>query len=264
MPATYTHYRFASDVLQQLPEPLQSRIAPNRAIFDLGLHGPDVFFYHAPLMKSSVNRLGASLHEQCGIQLFRRFAALHDGSDAAFSYLAGFLCHFALDSTCCPYLEQMELLGVSRDLLETQLDRSFLLLDGKDPVSTDLAAHIDPSHQTAKVAIGFFPQVSQSQFDQALKQMIFFHRLIQPRTKAKRSLLNAAVSVVGVRDGLAARVMQDHDLPACKQMVTHLRGLYAEALPLAAALIAQFPELSHPQYRCDFYGQLPHLKGEYQ
>ena len=32
MPATYTHYRFASDVLQQLPEPLQSRIAPNRAV----------------------------------------------------------------------------------------------------------------------------------------------------------------------------------------------------------------------------------------
>lgn len=264
MPAVYTHYRFASDVLTQLPDALRARIEPHRSVFDLGLHGPDVFLYHNPLLKGSVNRLGTSLHEQTGTDVFRRFFALYDSSDAAFAYLSGFLCHFALDSTCCPYLEQMELLGVSHDLLETQLDRCFLLLDAKDPICTDLTAHIDPSNQNTKVAAAFFPQVSQSQLEQALKQMIFYHRLIQPKSRAKRQLLTAAVTAARVRDGLGARIMQDHDIPACKQMITRLRALYGEAIPLATELICQFPLLKHPRYRQDFHGQLAHLKGEYQ
>ena len=48
MPSTYAHRRFGADVLQQLPAALQDQIGKNRALFDVGLHGPDLlFYYHA-------------------------------------------------------------------------------------------------------------------------------------------------------------------------------------------------------------------------
>ena len=45
MPSTYAHRRFGADVLQQLPAALQDQIGKNRALFDVGLHGPDLLFY---------------------------------------------------------------------------------------------------------------------------------------------------------------------------------------------------------------------------
>ena len=50
---------------QQLPAALQDQIGKNRALFDVGLHGPDLlFYYHAA--KSSPWRLGNAMHEQPG------------------------------------------------------------------------------------------------------------------------------------------------------------------------------------------------------
>lgn len=41
MPSTYAHYRFGRDVLSGLPPALQGIIQDHRALYDLGLHGPD-------------------------------------------------------------------------------------------------------------------------------------------------------------------------------------------------------------------------------
>ena len=49
MPAAYTHYRFGRDVLALLPEELRSVITAHRALYDIGLHGPDIFFFYRPL-----------------------------------------------------------------------------------------------------------------------------------------------------------------------------------------------------------------------
>ena len=42
MPSTYAHRRFGADVLARLPEELRDKIEPYRALYDLGLHGPDI------------------------------------------------------------------------------------------------------------------------------------------------------------------------------------------------------------------------------
>ena len=259
MPASYTHYCFGRDVLAVLPPSLRERIAPCRQLFDIGVHGPDVFFYYHPLTKNPVSRVGYAMHDQPGRTVFRRFAALDDGSDGAFAYLAGFLCHFALDSICHGYVEQMTAQGVSHCRLETQLDRSFLLSDGENPLTRDLVAHVRPTAENARIMAAFFPQTTEHRVRQALSQMVFFHHLLMAKSAPKRALLDGVFTAMKAKDGFGAMVMTPEDDPACLPMVLHLRELYEAAVPLAAALIEAYPDLSNPQYRLDFEGQTHNL-----
>ena len=72
MPSTYAHRCFGADVLTQLPEALQKKIEPYRALYDIGLHGPDLLFYYKALQSNQVNRLGNAMHEQPGTVFFER------------------------------------------------------------------------------------------------------------------------------------------------------------------------------------------------
>ena len=58
MPAFYTHYRFGCDVLKQLPEDIRSICTAHRGLFDIGLHGPDIYFFYRPVLPNKVNRIG--------------------------------------------------------------------------------------------------------------------------------------------------------------------------------------------------------------
>ena len=52
MPAFYTHYRFGCDVLKQLPEDIRSICTAHRGLFDIGLHGPDIYFSIDPFCRT--------------------------------------------------------------------------------------------------------------------------------------------------------------------------------------------------------------------
>lgn len=162
MPAAYTHYRFGRDVLPLLPPETRQIIAAHRALYDLGLHGPDPFFFYRQPFDNAVSRLGHSLHRQTGGTVLRRMAALWEKqpTDAGLSYLYGFLCHFALDSACHGYVGQMERLGVGHSILETQLDRAFLVEDRLDPTRVNPVGHLQPTAEHARIIAAFFPQLT--------------------------------------------------------------------------------------------------------
>ena len=50
MPSTYAHQHFGNLVFDKLPEKLQEEIAPYRGLYNIGLQGPDIFFYYKPLL----------------------------------------------------------------------------------------------------------------------------------------------------------------------------------------------------------------------
>ncbi len=264
MPATYTHYRFGCDVLPKLPIKLHARIDAQRSLFNLGLHGPDLFFYSDPMRSSPINQTGYSTHRLAGQTVFRRFQALSNGSDADFAYLAGYLCHFVLDRLSHDYIKTMVARGISHTLLETQLDRAFLVQDGLDPLRHDLTAHIRPSSRNARVAARFFPQFSEQQLQKAIRSMIFYHNVLSAGSAPKRKLLDAGFRVLGAADTFGAMVMQTEELPQCKAPVAHLQALYAKALPVAASLIEAWPDLSHAEYQFDFNGGHHPQEGAYE
>ena len=44
MPSTYAHFKFANQVLENLPSQLQNIIEDNKTLYLIGCHGPDILF----------------------------------------------------------------------------------------------------------------------------------------------------------------------------------------------------------------------------
>ena len=82
----------------------------NRELFDIGLHGPDILFYYRALIPNSVSGQGYGMHKQMADLFFEKAKkVIADADDKTMSraYIYGFICHFALDSECHPYVEKM-------------------------------------------------------------------------------------------------------------------------------------------------------------
>jgi len=105
MPDPTLHVSFGREVLSVLPEEVRDSILP--APYTFALFGPDVWFLYKPFGRHESR--GRRMHTtKCGeflLSLARR-AAGADCRAEMFSYLAGFLCHYALDSTTHPYIIQ--------------------------------------------------------------------------------------------------------------------------------------------------------------
>lgn len=103
MPDIAVHASFGGEVRRALPAPVSSRLQEN--VYTLGLFGPDLWFMHRPWQRRSGR--GRRMHTtRTGnfLMALARRAAVSPQQDALFSYLAGFLCHYALDSTAHPYI----------------------------------------------------------------------------------------------------------------------------------------------------------------
>ena len=164
MPSTYAHRRFGADVLALLPDGLRQTLEQHRELYDMGLHGPDLMFYYKALQTNPVNRLGNAMHEEKGEVFFTRARAVVEHAadkDAALAYALGFGCHFALDSTCHPYVEAyVRESGVSHCEIETEFDNALLREDGYDPMKFFTASNIKPSRQRAEAVAPFYEGVT--------------------------------------------------------------------------------------------------------
>ena len=219
MPSTYAHRRFGADVLQQLPAALQDQIGKNRALFDVGLHGPDLLFYYHAAKSNPVSALGNAMHEQPGRVFFERARGVVQQAkdrDAALAYALGFVCHFALDSTCHPYVEAYtRQSGVSHCEIETEFDDMLLRRDGHDPKSFFTASHIRPTAENARVIAPFYEGLTGLQVLDALKGMIAMHRLLQPSGAVKRWVVLTGMKAVGKYDVLHGLVANPQPNPQC-------------------------------------------------
>ena len=109
MPSTYAHYRMGQEVIKQVSVPAHDIIMKHKQLYDIGLHGPDILFYYHPLVTNPVNAIGYGLHERSGKYFFGKAAEIIETAsdkEAALAYIYGFICHFALDSTCHGYIDE--------------------------------------------------------------------------------------------------------------------------------------------------------------
>ena len=171
----------------------------------------------------------------------RAGGALRGRPDAALAYALGFVCHFALDSTCHPYVEQFTReSGVTHCEIETEFDNMLLRRDGYDPLKFFTASHIHPSEQNAKTIAPFYEGISEQVALDSLKGMISVHRLLQASNPVKRWVVLTGMKVVGKYDMLHGLVADPQPNPKCVESGKRLEELYAQALPLAETLILEF------------------------
>ena len=108
MPDIITHYCLAENVFQRLPDKLRSSLC--RKVYDHTAAGPDVWFSYRfwnGKQKQDKHLRGGQMHrEKTGeflLALAERCRISHD-RQMLFSYLAGYLCHYAMDKTAHPYI----------------------------------------------------------------------------------------------------------------------------------------------------------------
>lgn len=248
MPSAYAHYRFGRQVCPLLGPEEQQTILRYPELFLIGLHGPDIFFYHHPLSPSALNRMGHRMHGEPGKDFFAPAAKLLSSlpprkREAGLSYLYGFLCHFALDSICHPYVEaRAARTGIAHMELEAEFDRRLMLHDGLDPLSHFPAGHIIPSLKNAEVIASFFTREGgdAGQIRQTLCSMRACCRLLTAPHLPKRLLIEAAFAAAGKSASMRGVMIPLHADPACIPSNQKLAALYRKALPVAVELIRNY------------------------
>ena len=244
MPSTYAHRRFGANVLDHLPTELREKLEARRELYDIGLHGPDLLFYYHAIKSTPISALGNAMHEQPGRIFFdraRNVVRAAPDREAAMAYALGFVCHFALDSTCHPYVERYTReSGVTHCEIETEFDNMLLRRDGYDPMKFFTASHIHPSAENARVIAPFYEEISEQDALESMKGMRSVHKLLQASNPAKRWVVLTGMKVVGKYDSLHGLVANPQPNPKCTESDRQLDALYAKALPLAEKLILEY------------------------
>ncbi len=128
MPSIAAHYYFGQEIVKRIgrgnPE-ITEIIHRNKAVFDLGLQGPDLLFYYRPYTKNKVTGLGNEIHSNPAKD-FINYALRNIRevkSNAALGYLMGLTCHFILDSSLHGEINEYAPEVRQHLLLEAEMDR---------------------------------------------------------------------------------------------------------------------------------------------
>lgn len=199
MPSTYAHYRFGVAMLSAMPADIQRTVKRFRRLYDVGLHGPDLFFFQNPLLRTG--NLSRRFHQQTGEAFFGRIcrSLRLEPSEAAFAYLYGVLAHYCLDSVCHPYVtQQVEKGNVSHVKLETEFERFLLEMDGKiPPYAQDYSGHIFLTSGECETVARFYSGAKAGQIREAVGNMAAFTKILATPQGARRKIVNQCVSLFG-------------------------------------------------------------------
>ena len=122
---------------------LRKIINKYHGVFLFGCQGPDPFFFYHPLptgdkeKHKKVRKLGSILHHEHINDTFRILLEMSKESqnEIDIAFVAGFLCHWALDSVAHPYIfystdSLTEDILAAHQIFETMIDRGILDVNG--------------------------------------------------------------------------------------------------------------------------------------
>ncbi|MFI3171626.1 MAG: zinc dependent phospholipase C family protein [Eubacteriales bacterium] len=244
MPAFYTHARFGAKVLEALSPDIREIANKYPELFYIGLQGPDILFYHKAYQGNEISKAGYAQHRKAGYEFFepaRQIIRESDNQEAAFSYIAGFICHFTLDSQCHPYIGTVEQdTKLSHAEIEAEEDRYLMIQDGKDPLRHLAVNQVVISELNTAVIAEFFEVTVQEDIRRALRHMKFFSRLFCAPSKCKRTMVYAALKLAGKYKGLSGMIVNYEENPKCYESTRKIAELCEGAIPIACDLIAEY------------------------
>ena len=242
MPSTYAHRRFGTNVLEHLPDELRAQLEQNRELYDIGLHGPDLLFYYHAEKSTPVAALGNAMHDEPGRTFFDRARrVVHEEADreAALAYALGFVCHFALDSTCHPYVEARAARGELAHLaMEAEFDRLLMERAGLDA----RRAHLLPpaGEAVCKAAALAYGTAGPAEFRKGYLAMRRDTALLArvSGTRAGRAA-DRLCGRLPVLAGARGMILEAVPAPASAESSRVLGRLLERAVPVAAGQIAR-------------------------
>lgn len=248
MPASYAHHRFGQLAFSEMPEEVRRKISHFRQLYDVGQHGPDLFFYYQPLFHTKMGELGGKYHAVSGREFFETAAArLREApSEGAEVYLYGVLGHYALDSLCHPLVRSVASEGkIGHTELETEFDRHLLTVDGKEPPHLqNLGKHMRLTWGECVTVARYYPPASAYTIRRSVRHMAWVNRALAARN---REALEAVFRLGG--KNASEMVMYPRPNHKCVPLLPQLTNLFEEAL-------AQYPEMVNQLSAC-IHGQAP-------
>jgi len=252
MPSLYAHYRFGTSLLPEMPGDARRTIQRFRQLFDMGLHGPDIFFYSSPILRSGANFLGVKYHEQTGEDFFARVCRnlRLTPSEAADAYLYGVLCHYCLDSVCHPYVQEVAARGeITHAQLETEFERLLLERDGKVPAcSYDMSKHIQLTPGECETVARFYPPATGSHVKDSVKSMAMFTKLFATPEGVRRTAVEKGIRAVSKSH--AGMFMAEKPLPLSAPYMADLLACYDRAEEIFPEMLSQLQ--AHMTYSAPF------------
>ena len=121
-----------------------------------------------------MNQYGVKVHDEpmrCFLEHAFSVFKKQRRKNAAFAYLAGFMTHYILDSTCHPYIRRrMVETGISHAEMETDWDYLMMKRDYRNPLHYKVARHIHTGLAYASV-IGPYYDISPRKISAGLWYM---------------------------------------------------------------------------------------------
>ena len=238
MPSNYAHYRFGILALPDLPKEVQKPVSRFRRLYDVGQHGPDLFFNYNIFFHTPIGDLGSSLHAQTGQVFFTRVCkrVRQDPSEAALAYLTGLAGHYCLDSVCHPFIHAHTDEGpIGHVQLETEFDRFLLEKDNHLPPHTqDFSRHMKLSRAECMTAAPFFPPCKWGNIWQATHNMALHTHLL---SSVSHRLVEKVLTLAG--PDIAQQLMPTEADMSCENLDAPLMALYDEALEKYPDLLRQ-------------------------
>ncbi|MEE0954586.1 MAG: zinc dependent phospholipase C family protein [Eubacterium sp.] len=265
MPAAYAHERFGNEVLARLsessPDVFDRCIANYTDLIHIGFQGPDFLFFYYPALPNPVVKEGIRIHDAEGLEFFSHAVSLlryyrrhqkRERYDAAFAYLAGVVCHFSLDCTCHPFVNEFESmhaedtasfeLPVSHAEIEAQFERYLMKQDGRNPVTVDITAPFHPTRFAAAVAAPFYPAVPKYRILPALDGFVLNNHILYCPGDTKRTVISSASKFLHIYPLIHGHMIPSESYPVYALSNQRLGQLFRKALPRAVRLITELSE----------------------
>lgn len=209
MPGFTTHYLFGVKNLQQLKKAalcpvLFQSIEKYKTVFQLGLQGPDLFFYYF-ISQLKKTKLGSITHKtltgdflQCLAQAPELFSREKE-RQVARAYAAGFIGHYILDTEIHPYVyfmtghgDKLKQKGYADHIvLESDMDACLLMRYAKKlPSEFPHWKTIGFNGHTRSVVASVLHHVYHTVFPQPNQSKAFFSRAICSMQMATRLTYN--------------------------------------------------------------------------
>ncbi|MCI8454439.1 MAG: zinc dependent phospholipase C family protein [Lachnospiraceae bacterium] len=246
MPAVFAHDLFGRMIESRLSGEKRRLIRRNKDCFYLGLQGPDPLFFYRPSVKNAIRLTGNSLHAQKSTVLFEdgisaiieaRKAGNSRQEEAFLSYLMGFVCHFALDSSLHGFINyQDRFSGFSHTALETELDRTLLLKEGYEPFRTVRASHLKITRDTVMAMSRIFG-VPKAAAVEMLASMKLFNRLFVNASEATKQAVCFLIRPVKEYQLARGMFMWKTSPEGCGELVAIMERMFYQALPTGERLV---------------------------
>lgn len=238
MPASYAHYRFGKLLLPQMSPDVRQCIQRFRRMYDMGLHGPDIFFYANPFLNTAAGKLGKTTHTLTGREVLEQ-ACTVAGTEAGRAYLYGLLAHYCLDKTCHPFINRMADAGEAPHIpLEAEFDRYLMETDGiAEPHHHDFTRHMKLTRGECMTVADVYPTATGGDVYRSVRFMAFAIRFLAGKDREKRRKL-----LLKLKPSLCDFFIPETPVTAWARMDSELLARFNRALREYPELLAQLEE----------------------